>query len=147
MPAERKPRPWFPHLQPSIASLLKTGFFVISFIIVAAYFELFDKIFDSRSSLPKKPLFFSGILVMIGTTIYIVNWVRFILRLPVSRKVTSERWYTVSPITVIAILSAHFGGFVLYLVALARCYGPSLGILISLLSLFTLLRILSHVPI
>lgn len=125
--------------------IFKTLLSIFSFYIVCAYFDVFTFIQSPESNnsgyLSKSIWCFSFAII-----IYVFNYITYVVRPRPSQRITKERWYTVTPLTVWAIVIGHIFGLIFMIAMLWPQHGI-VGILIVSIFTFMMLNILQFSPI
>ena len=81
-----------------------------------------------------------------AVSVYLLNYFQYVISPRTSQKITVERWYTVSPITVWLIILGHLFGIVFLIASLWSQY-EILSLLISGLFVFASMNILKLIPL
>lgn len=126
---------------PAVKALLS----VFSFTIVCGYFDVFAFIQSPEaitSGYATKAIW----CLLVAILLYIFNYITFIIRPRPSQRITVERWYTVSPLTVWIIMICHVFGLIFLVALLWPQYGI-MAILITFLFAFMVLNVFQYSPI
>lgn len=125
--------------------IIKTLLSILSFYIVCVYFDVFTFIQSPESNssgyFSKSVWCFTFAIIL-----YVFNYITYVVRPRPSQRITIERWYTVTPLTVWAIIIGHILGLI-FMVAMLWPQHGVLSILICSIFTFMMLNILQFSPI
>lgn len=128
-----------------IIPIIKTLLSALSFYIVCVYFDVFTYIQSPESNnsgyFSKSIWSFSCAII-----IYVIDYITYVVRPRPSQRITIERWYTVTPITVWAIMILHALGLS-FMVAMLWPQHGALSFLICGIFAFMMINILQFSPI
>lgn len=112
---------------------VKAAVSVLTMAMVLAYFDVFKRCMAPDTKVVKRRLLLCLCCFVLGAFFYFWNVLQFVISLPPSKRVTSERWIYKNPVSVFCILGAYALSFVLGVLALIPEYGVAVGLFISVL--------------
>jgi hypothetical protein len=98
------------------------------------YFDIAGAIRDPAARVHFLFLYLAAFSLGTALVIYFVSYFRYVYLVPVAHRITSDRWYTIAPVTVSLIVVLSFLAFPLSFMALMPQYGCSISFFICVLA-------------
>lgn len=128
-------------LRSNVLHVLETIFSIVSFSILLIYFDVVSYVTMINSN--HYQYISKGVwMFVIAILVYLLNYFRYVIHPKASNKITQERWYTVSPISVWVIFSCFFLSFVYFVIGLWPKF-HLLSFIITLLGVVVLFNIVN----